>query len=173
VEFPEPVKQAINNNMLWRAKEILEGRIGSMSYDPTLYEQYGVILMKTEDLMMAGKYLLLSGSRLPEYNHCIEIFLKRHGRSGWQNMVRLFPAKAKELALSQFPDSVQKDILALGCTAEQYDRFITKRIYPPTKMARLRERLMMIGCASLLILTAIIFIFGIPNFIRAISSIFK
>ncbi len=173
MEFPEPVKQALDDNMLWRAKEILEGRIGSMPYDPTLYEQYGVILMKTADLMSAGKYLFLSGSRVQEYNHCIDIFLKRHARAGWRNVVRLFPAKAKGLPLSRFPDSVQKDILAMGCTPEQYEAFTKRPMYPPPQKVRLGERLKMIGCASLVILAAIIFVFGVPNFIRAVSSIFK
>ncbi len=173
MEFPDPVKQAIDANMLWRAKEILEGRVGSMPYDPELYEQYGVILMKTENVMSAGKYLFLSGSRLPEYKYCIDIFVKRHARSGWQTVVRLFPVKAKQLALSQFPDCVQKDILGLGCTPEQYDLFIGKRKYSRNTKMGLGEKLKMVGCVSVLIIVAVILLFGVPSFFRTISSIFK
>ena len=57
--YPENVKTALRIGELWRAKEILQGRIAGSSFDTDLYEQYGAVLLQTADLMAAGKYLYL------------------------------------------------------------------------------------------------------------------
>jgi hypothetical protein len=40
------VAQAIDSGRLWRAKEILSGRIGTLPFNAELYEQFGALLLR-------------------------------------------------------------------------------------------------------------------------------
>jgi hypothetical protein len=55
------VDDALGRGALWRAKEILRGRVASSQYDPVLFERYGAVLLEAADLFEAGKFLFLSG----------------------------------------------------------------------------------------------------------------
>lgn len=77
--FPTRVQAALSRGELWRAKEILQGAIATLKYDPLLYEQYGLILFQMGDLVEAGKYLFLSGQVKEEYETAINLYLKRGG----------------------------------------------------------------------------------------------
>lgn len=72
------VAEALAAGELWRAKEILRGRLRSREFDPGLCEQLGVVLLRMEDRFEAGKFLLLSGQRRPEYEHAIQLFFRRY-----------------------------------------------------------------------------------------------
>lgn len=48
------------------------------NFDPGLCEQLGVVLLRMEDRFEAGKFLLLSGQRRPEYEHAIQLFFRRY-----------------------------------------------------------------------------------------------
>ena len=53
VQFPRDVQTALDAGELWRAKQLVGGRISSSNhYDTNLYEQYGVILMRRPVLTM-------------------------------------------------------------------------------------------------------------------------
>ena len=43
------VADALAAGKLWRAKEILSGRIASQPYSPALYEQFGALLLRIGD----------------------------------------------------------------------------------------------------------------------------
>ncbi len=57
----DAVAEALATGKLWRAKEILSGRIASQPFSPELYEQLGALLLRMGDDLAAGKFLLLSG----------------------------------------------------------------------------------------------------------------
>jgi hypothetical protein len=43
------VARAIESGQLWRAKEILSGRVGTSPFDAKLYEQFGALLLRMGD----------------------------------------------------------------------------------------------------------------------------
>ena len=52
----------ISNGRLWRAKEILTGRLASSNYDPALFGKLAIVLDGMRDDDEAGRYYLLSGA---------------------------------------------------------------------------------------------------------------
>lgn len=97
---------------LWRAKEILQGRLPSAGYDTCLYERYGSILLQLGDMKEAGKYLFLSGSRKPAYEQAIGIFIGRHANS-INTLYGSFPAAVRGAAPSSYPACVLDELQAL------------------------------------------------------------
>lgn len=112
--FPPHVEEAFAQGKLWRVKEILRGRIGSMRFDRELCEQYGWVLLRMADTLQAGKYLFLSGRRRPEYEQAISVYLDRHGRGTWKELLSSFPGSAKRVAFSHLPAEVRNQLRALG-----------------------------------------------------------
>lgn len=108
------VAEALAAGKLWRAKEILSGRIASQPFSPELYEQFGALLLRMGDDLAAGKFLFLSGVRRPEYESAIQLFVNRHSRGGWQSLVASFPNRARRSAASDLPAAVQGQLAALG-----------------------------------------------------------
>jgi hypothetical protein len=111
--FPANVQAALAEGKLWRAKEMLQGRIGTSQFDPILYEQYGLVLHAMGDTVEAGKYLFLCGQRKPEYEEAIALYMSRYGRYNWQSLVATFPARARKLQNQLLPQTVQAELLRL------------------------------------------------------------
>jgi hypothetical protein len=110
VQFPHDVQTALDAGELWRAKQLVGGRISSSNrYDTDLYEQYGVILMRMGDLVLAGKYLFLSGRRSPEYAAAIALYVRQHGRGGWRTMVGTFPNAVRKIPVDELPQPLRDD----------------------------------------------------------------
>ena len=70
----ERVDAELAAGRLWRAKEILRGRIAGGAVAPAVLERYGQLLEQTGDRLEAGKYLFLSGVRRSEYKPAIDVF---------------------------------------------------------------------------------------------------
>jgi hypothetical protein len=104
--FSPKVEAALNAGELWKARDLLRGRIGSSPYSPDLYEQLGVVLLRMGDVPEAGKYLFLSGRREPDYEAAINLYLQRHGRHGWRQLVGSFPSSARRAQLDVLPTAV-------------------------------------------------------------------
>ena len=104
---------------LWRGKEILRGTLASRA-DSVLLERYGRLLDSMGDRYEAGKYLYLSGQRLPEYAAAIELFLARHAGRTEIDFVRLFPAAVRRLPFEQLPALVQQDLKSRGVREERF-----------------------------------------------------
>src|SRR5687768_18434738 len=51
----DKARREIENGNLWRAKEILQGAIGSESYDVQLFEMLGTVFLRMGDLPEAGR----------------------------------------------------------------------------------------------------------------------
>jgi hypothetical protein len=108
----ERVDQAIAEGKLWRAKEILEGRLRASDFDRELLLRYGQVLLMMGDLMVAGRALYFSGGRDAEYNEAINLFLSRYPRtepkrfvSGLPPMIRRQAHLADYLASEEFATS--------------------------------------------------------------------
>lgn len=106
------VAQAIESGQLWRAKEILSGRVGTCAFDAELYEQFGTLLLRMGDDIQAGRFLFLSGKRLPDYQPAIDLFLRKH-RGGRGEMFAAFPAHVRRRPWVELPAQVQQELEAL------------------------------------------------------------
>jgi hypothetical protein len=103
---------------LWRAKELLRGAIGSGQVDPAVLERYGRLLDSVGERLEAGKYLLLSGERRPEYAPAIDVFLKRHARGGPDRLAAMFPAAIRARPYTELPQSTRTDLANAGVTED-------------------------------------------------------
>ncbi len=112
------VDDAILAGKLWRAKEIMQGRLGSSGYSPALYEKYGQVLLLMGDLIEAGKYLFISGQRESGYSVAIELFLARNAKQGWARLKSAFPRRVRNLPIDEFPEQVQLELSNLGYKEE-------------------------------------------------------
>lgn len=105
------VAQAIESGQLWRAKEILSGRVGGSPFNAELYEEFGALLLRMGDDVQAGRFLFLSGKRRPEYQPAIDLFLRKHVRRG--ELFASFPAQVRRRPWVELPDQVQQELKAL------------------------------------------------------------
>jgi hypothetical protein len=110
----DKLAEALTAGQLWRAKEILSGRIASGPFSPDTYEQFGALLLRMGDDLQAGKFLFLSGHRQPEYKPPIDLFLRRYSRAGWQSLLAAFPSAARRCTWSQLPSVVREELVELG-----------------------------------------------------------
>jgi len=76
----EAVEREIEAGRLWRAKEILQGRLSSPHFDQELLRRLGEVHLTMGDLIEAGRILYCSGARKPRYQTAIELFLCRNPR---------------------------------------------------------------------------------------------
>ncbi len=104
----------LKQNNHWRAKEIIRGSIGNLKFDPELYEYYGQILLSTNDIMEAGKFLFLAGTVNPKYSNAIELFKSRYIKKDPTFIYSIFPVRAKLNNLSEYPESIQPLLREIG-----------------------------------------------------------
>ncbi len=123
----DAVERELAAGRIWRAKEILQGRLRSAGYDVVLYERYGFVLFQLGDLAEAGKYLFLSGSRKPEYRGPIGIYIDRHGKS-LRSLRDTFPACVRRTEIASYPENVLADLQASGFSIEEFKRATSKEI---------------------------------------------
>jgi len=128
----DKLAEALAEGRLWRAKEILTGRIGSGLYEPDVCEQLGLLLLRMGDDLQAGKFLFLSGERRPEYDAPIELFVRRYARASRHSFVATFPAAVRRTLWSQLPPRVQRDLVAAGVEPRAADEplWIRRANYP-------------------------------------------
>lgn len=110
----DKLEAALGAGQLWRAKEILAGRIGSADFSPELCERFGQLLLRMGDDLQAGKYLFLSGVRQPGYEFAIRLFLRRYSRAGWQSLLSSFPAAARCAVWADMPQTVKNELREAG-----------------------------------------------------------
>ena len=111
-------EQAFHQGELWRAKEILQGGIRARSYDPDLYERFGMVLLKMGDLLEAGKYLFLCGKREPAFEKSIALFLSRFARANPLQLYSAFPRGARLQRRDDYFAPVNAELERLGFPEE-------------------------------------------------------
>jgi hypothetical protein len=171
LEFPQHVRQALSEGKLWRAKEILRGRIGSLPFSPDLYEQYGAVLLDMEDLLQAGKYLFLSGRRRPEYETSIDLFLSRYGKKSGKALADSFPSSVKALSLASLPENVQRELTSRGLPFETAQKSIGKASV--SLRTKLTVSTALLGCIVVLLLAGASILAGVPIVLRYLWSLFR
>jgi hypothetical protein len=110
----ENAKREVSKGNLWRAREILQGSIPNAGYDCELFENLGIVLLKMGDLPEAGRFLFLSGRRMPAYEQPISLFLWKHRKNQPRALFCKFPRSARLSGLSEYPERVRLELTRLG-----------------------------------------------------------
>ena len=129
----------------WRAKEILRGGI-SGRMEPAILERYGRLLDSLGERVEAGKYLFLSGARLPEYAEAIALFKARTAKLRESALASQFPSALRRLRFDELPATLQRDLRELGVAEKAFGRQPRRTRAEPTRVARVVDRLV-IGLA--------------------------
>jgi hypothetical protein len=167
--MPDHVREALDRGELWRAKEILQGRIGNSPYDPRLYEQFGAVLLEMRDLREAGKYLFLSGNRRPEYEPAITLYLERH--RGGRSLLGTFPARAREIPRDRFPEPVRAELLARKVPEKPFQPSVPRPV--PPKVRKVADTMSRIGCILLAVFVVASLLAGAPDILRGLSAFWR
>lgn len=162
------VERAVNEGKLWKAKEVLQGRIAASGFDPALYEKYGTVLLAMGDLVEAGKYLFLAGAAGPEYLGAKELYLSRHAGNGWRNLYATFPSRAKLPDLSEYPEAVADELRRLGCPEGEGGKLKAARA--PNEPKTFGDRLLFIVALSLAFFILLCLSVGVVVVIRTIAG---
>lgn len=141
----------------WRAKEILRGNIAGGRVEPEILETYGRLLHRFGDRVEAGKYLFLSGVRMPEYAEAISLFKQRHAQRSGPDLVAQLPAAIRLKPFAALPDIVQLELQAMGVTADMFGgsrpRGASRTSWP--------ERFAVVGCLILSVLLLVALVEGL------------
>jgi hypothetical protein len=162
--------KALTEGKLWKAKEVLQGRIATSRFDPALYEKYGTVLLAMGDSVEAGKYLFLAGTNRPEDLSAKALYLARHARK-WENLYATFPSGARLPELSEYPKAVADELRRLGYSEQEGGRLRAAHdlIEPKTFRGRLLD---LLG-ASLALFIFLCFLVGavvmVKTFVRWVS----
>ena len=88
------MQEEIANGRLWRAKEILRGRLANADYDPARFAQYADVLAAMHDDDEAGRYYLLAGRTDGKAGALARAFLARRSARGFARLWADMPAAA-------------------------------------------------------------------------------
>ncbi len=91
----EAVDEAIRDGRLWRAKEILQGRLSSPDFDRELLFRYGEVLLLMGDHVEAGRILFCAGAREPAHQEVIRLFLSKQPRTEPESFLATMPAMVR------------------------------------------------------------------------------
>jgi hypothetical protein len=162
----ENAQQEMERGNLWRAKEILQGAIGSeKSYDVELFEMMGTVFLRMGDLPEAGRFLFLSGVRKPEYLESIEIFLSRHRRKHPRDFIAHLPRNARLGSLSNYPDDVARVLREIGLPENLKDQ--NARAYLPQSG---KDMIFWITCGTIALVTLVLIILGAMKLLEIIRT---
>ena len=101
------------NGHLWRAKEILRGRIAAAAYDPALFERYADVLAAMHDDDEAGRFYLLAGKSEGNAGALARAFLARRARRTFAQLWSEMPAAASRSGREAVPAATVQ-LLASG-----------------------------------------------------------
>lgn len=161
----ERSKRARSEGRLWRAKEMLQGRISSHPYDAEIMEEYGSVLLEMGDDLEAGKYLFLSGARSPAYKSAINLYLDRFADSTAIHLHASFPAWARKVPLEQFPEPVANELRTRGFKPDDLNQNIRE---PRSKSSPSRETFGKFGCLAVVALFLLLFGLGVVSGIQRV-----
>lgn len=143
------VDEALAAGRVWRAKEILQGRLRHSPYDQDLYRRYGEVLLEMKDLPEAGRYLFLSGVRDSVYTEAIQAFLERHGRSA-ASLHDAFPSCMKGPGVSNVPACLWEEVGQRGIDSDGLKASLSRnRMSAPVAKGTFGERAIKVGIGVL------------------------
>ncbi|WP_337175152.1 hypothetical protein [Paludisphaera sp.] len=118
---PSPRKREKARALLAEARPeealaLLAGSAYGAGYDSDYFELLGLALLGCGQHENAGRFLFLSGRRLPEYRAPIERFLSRHhDPNNFRQLHSQLPMRVRTMwKLDRFPEAVRDELKALG-----------------------------------------------------------
>jgi hypothetical protein len=151
----------------WRAKEILRGALATRA-EPALLEHYGRLLESLGERYEAGKYLFLSGVRVPEYAAAIALFMSRNAARREGDFVRLFPAAVRRVPFEQLPAPVQEELKSRRVSDSPVSA--TERIVPPVRYT-FRDRFNMAAAFLITAFFLLALVLGLRQILRWVRRI--
>jgi len=131
--------------------------VASQPFDPTIMEEYGAVLLEMGDDLEAGKYLFLSGSREPDYEPPIALYLGRYANSSAIHLHASFPAEARKVRMDTLPSTVIEELTRRGFKAADIDKYI--REPKISQSGAVGDAFFKYGC--LLAATVLLVLFGV------------
>lgn len=168
----ERVDAEVSEGRLWRAKEILQGNMGWLGYDLDLFEKYGQVLLEMGDTIEAGKFLFLSGRRVPEYEEAIDLYLARYKRKDALNLPAAFPRVARRSRLADYPPAVQQELRGAGIAEAALADLPASAIEQKNKPSRAADIGLKIGCWLVFVLVLCLMMLGIVKTVELIVRLF-
>lgn len=168
----DAVDAAIREGKLWRAKEILQGRLAVAEFDRELLRRYGELLLSMGDLTEAGRMLFCAGARDPEHHNAIALFLRKHPRERPSNFLAVLPSMVRrQRHLASYLAS--EDFERHGWSAKQLAsiRPVQRKAAPAT-VSRLRRRVEATIAFGAMIFFVIALLVGIVTIARFVSGVF-
>jgi hypothetical protein len=110
------------------ALRLLAGSAYGAGYDTDYFELLGLALLGCGQHENAGRFLFLSGRRLPEYCEPIERFLARHhDPRNFRQLHSQFPLRVRTMwKLARFPEPVYRELKALGFPEDIQQHFLRR-----------------------------------------------
>ena len=99
---------------LWRAKEILTGRLRDADYDPQLFERYGTLLHRMHDDDAAGQYFFLAGITTGPEGELAKSYLQRRRNATLDDIWHSMPRSARTLRLPELALNAQLMLVSVG-----------------------------------------------------------
>lgn len=164
----EKALRELETGRVWRAKEILQGRIGSHGYDPTVFEAYGRVLLRMGDLVEAGKYLFLSGARMPAYEEAIALYLTRYLRTSARHLHSSFPACVRGKSVEALPRVVREELERRG-----YSEGEVQNAVGTAPRSTWRDAVVAFGCLAILLVLIALFFLGVFSGLRTFVEWFR
>jgi hypothetical protein len=135
---------------LWRAKEMLAGRLRDADYDAQLFERYGKVLHLMQDDDAAGQYFFLAGISAGPDGDLAKAFLRRRSKRSlpdiWDSMPRsaralrtpesTLKAQALLASVDRRPEDVHKFFEGLRRELKARDRRALRQTSPPSRMQK-------------------------------------
>ncbi|MCA3173303.1 MAG: hypothetical protein ING25_09645 [Burkholderiales bacterium] len=112
---------AESDGNLWRAKEIVQGRIASHDFDADVYVKMGQILLAMGDKLEAGKFFFISGKKDELFVDSIRLYLNRYSSTSANDFWATFPSRFKSLSFDDLPNSVREELLHRGYSPKELD----------------------------------------------------
>mgnify|MGYP001822963104 CR=1 FL=1 len=129
----------------WRAKEILGSSIRNYGNSRRLLVAYAETLNQLGDKMEAGKYYLLSVDEPDEEKlEIIKIFLRRHDKLTYRQLIGLFPSQLRVTSRQDYPRFLDEYLERIGAPD---DLGADRSPLNQAPISRGQDRAVLIGCA--------------------------
>jgi hypothetical protein len=122
--MPDRAEEEIANGRLWRAKEILRGRLAASEYDAQLFARYAGVLAAMQDDDEAGRFHLLAGSVAGAGGTLARAFLARRSSWGFAQLWSDMPAAARRGSAASVPAGTRDLLREAGFAGTQMERHL-------------------------------------------------
>lgn len=158
----QKARLARDEGRLWRAKEILQGRLASHPFDADTHEELGSVLLEMGDIAEAGRFLFISGARKEAYTESIKTYLDRYSNTTAARLHSSFPSRARAVALTDLPSTVADELKERGFTKREL-----RKLKPQTLGSKLENLLTLI----IALIVMALFCFGLIQGIKIAWSL--